>query len=108
MRILFIGGLNEFNPPRGGEEYKNQLMVEALLKTHILEIADTYNWLKRPFFLLRLFFHLFVSRNDKIILSASSLSSSRLIRIFYYFPKIQIHTQSYFSNLFSHNYKYLF
>jgi glycosyltransferase involved in cell wall biosynthesis len=89
VRILFIGGLNEFRKPRGGEEFKNQLIVEALLKTHSLKIADTHHWLKRPLFLLRLFFHLFISRNDKIVLSASSLSSSRLIRISYYFPKIQ-------------------
>jgi len=80
MRILFIGAINLFHVPLGGEEYKNQLIFERSKNFDILKsFVDTHNWKKNPGVLVILLYKLFFFRWDGILLSASSSSVYRLL-----------------------------
>ncbi len=83
LKILFLGAINQINSPRGGEEYKNQLLVEKFL--HISEysncVIDTYNWKNKPFLWVKLFYQLLFNDFDYVIISASSASTFRLLQI---------------------------
>lgn len=59
-RVLFIGAINLSNSPKGGEEYKNQLILEKLLQTNTFKttIMDTYNWKRKPLLIAKLFLNL--------------------------------------------------
>ena len=83
MRVLFIGAINISNSPKGGEEYKNQLILEKLYKfTAIDNIAiDTYEWKKKPLLIVKLFLYLFFKNFDSIVISASSASTFFLLKI---------------------------
>ena len=85
-RILFIGAVNSNNQPLGGEEYKNQLFVGRLKEDFDTVVIDTFQWHKRPILILRMFWHLFFRNVDRIIISASSASTYRLLRILKHFP----------------------
>jgi glycosyltransferase involved in cell wall biosynthesis len=81
-RVLFIGAISQYHSPKGGEEYKNQLILEKnkdfeLLKSYV----DTHDWKMKPRVLSSLFFKLFFSKWDCILLSTSSLSAYRLISL---------------------------
>ena len=78
MKQLFIGGINRGNQPRGGEEYKNQLLIKKIENSTII---DTHRWLQNPLVWVNLIFSLFFKRWNNIILSTSSLSTFRLLRI---------------------------
>ncbi len=80
--VIFIGAINEFNPPRGGEEYKNQLILDRL-KNELVDLIyfDTFRWKKEPFIVLRMLWYLFFCRYDSLIISASSVSTYRLLSI---------------------------
>jgi glycosyltransferase involved in cell wall biosynthesis len=85
-KILLIGAVNINKLPSGGEEYKNQLILEKnkdfeLLKSYV----DTHDWKKKPTVLLDLIFKLFFSKWDCILLSTSSLSAYRLILFIKFF-----------------------
>ena len=80
MKLLFIGGINRGNPPRGGEEYKNQLLIKKIENSTII---DTHRWLQNPLVWVKLLFNLFFRRWDNILLSTSSLSTFRLLLIIY-------------------------
>jgi glycosyltransferase involved in cell wall biosynthesis len=85
-KILLIGSLNRKGNPLGGEEYKNRVIANYLSKNFSLKIIDTHKWklnYKIPFLLT---YHILFYRYDKIIISASSLSSYRLIKILNNFP----------------------
>lgn len=85
-RILFIGAVNLKNLPLGGEEYKNQLFVSKLEEDFFTVVIDTFNWSKRPRLLLRLFWNLFFVNFDRIVVSASSASTYKLIKALNFFP----------------------
>lgn len=78
MKQLFIGGINRGNQPRGGEEYKNQLLIKKIENSTII---DTHRWLQNPLVWVKLIFNLFFKRWDNILFSTSSLSTFRLLRI---------------------------
>ncbi len=79
-KIIFIGAINEFNPPLGGEEYKNQLILKNLKNESVdLVYFDTYRWKKKPFIVLRMLWYLHFCRYDSVIISASSVSTYHLL-----------------------------
>ena len=83
-KILFIGAINEFNQAQGGEEYKNQLILNKLKSEQIeLKYFDTFRWRKSPFLLFRLLMCLFFSTYNCIIISASSVSTYRFLKLIY-------------------------
>ena len=81
MNILFIGAINRKNLPIGGEEYKNQLLVKHFEKFHTLNLIDTHQWRKRPVILLRLWWQLYFKSYDRVLISASSISAYRLVKL---------------------------
>jgi glycosyltransferase involved in cell wall biosynthesis len=88
MRILLIGALNLHQQPRGGEEYKNQLLHAYLKKTYSLSVVDTHNWKKKPIIVINLVVQLFTKKWDNVIISASSHSVYRLVQLIQYFPTL--------------------
>jgi len=90
-KIALIGAVNTGNKPNGGEEYKNQLLRSYLASNYDLEIIDTYHWQSNPSILINLFYSLIFIKLEYIIISASSLSTYRLLKFIYYvFPKLKI------------------
>jgi glycosyltransferase involved in cell wall biosynthesis len=83
MRILFIGAINISNSPNGGEEYKNQLILEKLMHSNTFNSVaiDTYNWKRKPLLIVKLFFNLQFKKFDSVVFSASSASTYLLLRI---------------------------
>jgi glycosyltransferase involved in cell wall biosynthesis len=79
-RVVLVGALNLRGLPAGGEEYKNRILKEGLDRYYELVTIDTHNWKKRPLVLVSLFLRIFIRHSDTVIISASSLSSYRLIR----------------------------
>ncbi len=79
-RVLFIGAINENNLPLGGEEYKNQLILTKLKAEKVsLFYIDTFNWKKSFTIITILFWKLLFSSFDSIFISASSVSTYRLL-----------------------------
>jgi glycosyltransferase involved in cell wall biosynthesis len=85
-KIVFIGAINKQNLPRGGEEYKNQLLASLLNKEFKVTFIDTHNWKKNPAIILRMLFQLLFVKHDKIVLSASSHSIYKLLKLIHLFP----------------------
>ena len=83
MRLLFIGAINISNSPKGGEEYKNQLILEKLNASCIIHsiAIDTYQWKKKPISIVKLFFYLLFQDFDSVVISASSASTFLLLQI---------------------------
>jgi len=81
MRVLLIGALNLHQLPKGGEEYKNQLLHIYLKRNYRTGIVDTHLWNRRPFILITLVNQLFFTKWDSIIVSASSHSVYQLMRV---------------------------
>lgn len=83
MRLLFIGAINLSNSPKGGEEYKNQLILEKLVQTITSKIVaiDAYNWKRKPLLIAKLFLNLAFKQYDSIVISASSVSTYLLLKI---------------------------
>ncbi len=82
MKLVFIGAINHGNPPRGGEEYKNQLLVKKIDQSFIQsKILDTYRWLKKPQVWWGLINNLFIQSREVVLISASSVSTYRLIKL---------------------------
>ena len=80
--VLFIGAINLSNSPKGGEEYKNQLIFRKINFDDIEQsYVDTHAWKSNPKILLSLIFKLFFLKWDSIFLSTSSLSAYRLISL---------------------------
>jgi glycosyltransferase involved in cell wall biosynthesis len=78
--VLFIGAINLSNFPKGGEEYKNQLIFRKMIHVDNREsYIDTYNWKSNPIVSLNLMYKLFFRKWDSILLSTSSISAYRLI-----------------------------
>lgn len=91
-KVLFIGAINEGNSPIGGEDYKNQLFVAKLDSKFNLAFVDTFHWNRRPAVIVRLLWYLIFRKFDKIIISASSASTYRLLIFLSFFPNILIKT----------------
>lgn len=84
-KLIFIGAINEFNSPDGGEEYKNQLILENLKMENVeLQYFDTKRWKTSPILLIRMFSTLLFSHYTSLIISASSVSTYQLLRVIYY------------------------
>jgi glycosyltransferase involved in cell wall biosynthesis len=82
LRVLFIGAINQYSSPKGGEEYKNQLIFRKMSHVnHSKSYVDTHDWKGNPKILLSLIFKLFFMKWDSILLSTSSLSAYRLISL---------------------------
>ena len=86
MSLLFLGAINEGNVPRGGEEYKNQMLHHKLkLEAFKVEFIDTHFWSKKPMIWFKILLNVFVRRYDSIIISASSVSTYRFLKIIRFF-----------------------
>ena len=83
MRILFIGAINNSNSPKGGEEYKNQLILKKLVQSNTFKTIaiDTYNWKGKPLLIAKLFRNLLFKQFDSVVISASSASTYLLLNI---------------------------
>lgn len=95
MRVLLIGGIGLGHLPRGGEEYKNQVLMRQLEAALSCVSIDTSAWKSDPGVILRILFHLLFRSYDNIILSASSKSVYQLLQFIHLFPRIRKKT-SYF------------
>ncbi len=83
INLLFIGALNLNYSPKGGEEYKNQLILQKLYEmstVHTVAI-DTYNWKGKPLLIAKLFLNLLFKQFDSVVISASSASTYSLLKI---------------------------
>jgi glycosyltransferase involved in cell wall biosynthesis len=84
-RVLFFGAVNENQAPHGGEEYKNQLILHELNREfEKIEYVDTIFWKKSPIVVIDLFWKLLFFRHDSIVISASSFSTYRLLKILFF------------------------
>lgn len=82
MKLVFIGAINQGNYPKGGEEYKNQLLIEKINESFKqAEIIDTYQWLKTPMVWWSLIKTTLFQNPDVILISASSVSTYRLLKL---------------------------
>lgn len=88
LKVLLIGSTNLNSIPFGGEEFKNQILFQKLTECYNCDLIDTINWRRNPFIVIKLLFKILLQRQDSIIISASSLSSYRLIKILSVFPKV--------------------
>lgn len=96
-RVLFIGAINENSLPGGGEEYKNQLIISKLKNEDVyLNYFDTINWKKSIVFLFRLLWNVLFVNYDNIIISASSVSTYRLLNVLYFVRRNKLKKVSYF------------
>jgi hypothetical protein len=76
MKLLFIGGINLGNHPRGGEEYKNQLLITKINEfCQGAKVLDTVKWKRSPTLWFNLIFNLFFKSYNSVLISASSLST---------------------------------
>ena len=90
--ILLVGDIREGRPPETGEQVKNQLLSSFLRQRHRLDTIDTEHWKRRPRVVPRLLWSVFAGGYDTIILSASSGSVHRLLRILSISPRILART----------------
>ena len=82
MDLLFIGAINKNNPPRGGEEYKNQLILEKIMVDFSnAVIIDTSNWKTKPRVWLEIIYSIIYSKFSCVLISASSASTYKLLKI---------------------------
>ena len=82
LNVLFIGALDFPNVPQAGDAIKNRLLLNWLQRNFKeVEYVDTQQWQRNPTTLMKLFFRLFFSKIDNIIVSASNKSAYRMIRI---------------------------
>lgn len=87
-KVLFIAGTNLNNSPKGGEEYKNQLLFSYLNKKIDVKLIDTHNWKLKPWVLVKLLYFLFFVYYDKILISVTTHSANKLIRIISLVPSV--------------------
>jgi glycosyltransferase involved in cell wall biosynthesis len=84
--ILLIGAVNTGLNPTGGEEYKNQLLVDYLRCRYDLTVIDTFRWEKRPTVIPQIVLNLLFRRYHYIIISACAATTYRLIQFLNVFP----------------------
>lgn len=96
--VVFIGGINQHNQPRGGEEAKNQKLVKYLKSLNRpCHSIDTHNW-KRRFVRVCLSLGIYVlgQRQKKIIISASDESAYKLLKLLKLFRVLRRNEVHYF------------
>ncbi len=82
MKLLLIGAVNQGKTPRGGEEYKNQLLTQKITEYFSKStIIDTFAWSKKPQILISLLVSVLFRKWHFILISASSVSTYRLLRL---------------------------
>ncbi len=82
MKILFVGAINQGNPPKGGEEFKNQLLIRKVYYSfNQTSIIDTYQWFKKPLLWWNLLTNILIKNHSIILISASSISTYRLLKL---------------------------
>ena len=79
--ILLVGAVNEGASPQNGEESKNQALCHHLGRMYDLKVVDTKDWKRDPRVMASLVWNILVPGYDRIILSASSASVHRLLRL---------------------------
>jgi glycosyltransferase involved in cell wall biosynthesis len=96
MKVLLIGAVNQGQTPRGGEEYKNQLLTQKI-KEHFSEstIIDTFAWSEKPQILISLLWSVLFRRWHFILISASSVSTYRLLRLIVFLRPTILHKITY-------------
>jgi hypothetical protein len=83
-KVLFVGAIRENQLALGGEEYKNQLILSKLKKEAILlAYIDTLNWKKSARVIFSILKILFFGSVHTVIISASSVSTYRLLYFLY-------------------------
>lgn len=87
-KLLLIGAVNIGKKPSGGEEYKNQLLVDFLSSRYALTVIDTMQWKKQPKIIVRIIIYLLFRPYHWIIISASSATTYRLIQFLNLFPHL--------------------
>jgi glycosyltransferase involved in cell wall biosynthesis len=80
-KILFIGPLNFGNQPLGGDQFKNNLLLNSLIDIYSVKSIDTCNIYRNPLKLCVLFYFIFINNFDRIILSASTISAIKLLSV---------------------------
>lgn len=82
MRIIIIGAFGSDRSKKGGEICKNRNFADffELLRVQY-RIINTSGWQYRPWIIVHILWIALVHPSDKILLSASSKSSNRIIRI---------------------------
>jgi len=85
-KVLLIGGLNRKQKPLGGEEYKNRIIDKFLAQRFRLKTIDTHSWKTNFKIPIEIFIHTIFINYKVIIISASSLSSYRLIQFLNFIP----------------------
>tara|TARA_B110000967_G_scaffold174184_1_gene186221 strand:+ start:1473 stop:2522 length:1050 start_codon:yes stop_codon:yes gene_type:complete len=82
--MVFIAGINQNKIARGGEEAKNQQIVNYFFRNNInVDIIDTHQWKKRFFSIgCQLIKYVLFAKNQQIYLSLSYQSTLSLLKIF--------------------------
>jgi glycosyltransferase involved in cell wall biosynthesis len=80
-RLLLVGDIREGHPPETGEQVKNQLLAAFLGRRHRLTTIDTDGWKRRPWVVPHILAAAWLGGYDTILLSASSGSVHRLLRL---------------------------
>jgi glycosyltransferase involved in cell wall biosynthesis len=86
--VLLIGAIHRGQAPRGGEEYKNQLLLGYLGDKTALTCIDTHRWKQNPGVLMKLLWKVFFGTFDTILISASSATTYRLIQMMHLRPSL--------------------
>ena len=80
--LILIGPINVGKIPLSGDFMKNQMFLKRFEEVYDLVIPiDTINWKKRPWLLVKIITLMLFHRKASVILSASSGSADRLIKI---------------------------
>jgi glycosyltransferase involved in cell wall biosynthesis len=88
-KICFIGPVNIGKYPQGGDQYKNQLLVNELKITSNLDVIDTVTWKTNPIVWIRLITNLlFHKKYDYVNVSASTNSALKIIKLSSYIPNL--------------------
>lgn len=82
-RIIFIGAVNKGGVADDGETMKNRILINAISKhaPNNVIVVDTRNKTARFFHIVKYVFLLLFARNAKLVFSASSFVTYKLIRI---------------------------
>ena len=96
--IVFIGGINQHNHPRGGEEAKNQKLAKYLKSEQSpCQIIDTHNWKRRvAVIFISLCIYVLGQSRKKIIISASDDSAYKLLKLFHFWGVLRRNEVHYF------------
>ena len=94
-KLIFLGAINHQKEPKGGEEYKNQTLLNEFVKYYQVQIIDTVHWKKNPTVWLKIIYLIFIRNFDELVISASSKSTYKFIKLLSQFDN-KISKASYF------------